>query len=265
MVGREVLLRVEKKPAEPGEPLLEVEDLKVLDERGLQAVQGVSFEVRAGEIVGDRRRRRQRAERARSTRSPACASRSERQSCASAGTDVTGQAARERFDAGDGPHPGGPPAARARPRLHARREHRRSTTTGTRPNSKFGWLLPEPADRARAKTLLKEFDVRGGGPQTLAAALSGGNQQKVVIAREVERDPECPRRRLSPRGGSTSARSSSCTAASSRSGTRAAPSCSSRSSSTRSCRSPTGSSSSTRGGSSASTGRTSRRRSSASR
>ena len=42
----------------------------------------------------------------------------------------------------------------------------------------------------RARGLLKEYDVRGGGPQTRAAALSGGNQQKVVLAREVERDPK---------------------------------------------------------------------------
>src|SRR5436190_11849628 len=52
MVGREVLLRVEKKPAEPGEPLLEVEDLQVIDDRGLEAVRGVSFTVHAGEILG---------------------------------------------------------------------------------------------------------------------------------------------------------------------------------------------------------------------
>ena len=52
MVGREVLLRVDKKPAQPGEPLLTVEDLHVRDERGLEAVRGVSFDVRAGEIVG---------------------------------------------------------------------------------------------------------------------------------------------------------------------------------------------------------------------
>ena len=56
------------------------------------------------------------------------------------------------------------------------------------PDSRFGWLFPGGSSRGRGR-LLKEFDVRGGGPQTPAAALSGGNQQKVVIAREVERDP----------------------------------------------------------------------------
>jgi simple sugar transport system ATP-binding protein len=56
------------------------------------------------------------------------------------------------------------------------------------PNSKYGWLRPSKLV-ALARRLLKEFDVRGGGPSTLASALSGGNQQKVVIAREVERDP----------------------------------------------------------------------------
>jgi simple sugar transport system ATP-binding protein len=43
---------------------------------------------------------------------------------------------------------------------------------------------------ARARDLLGAYDVRGGGPQTRASALSGGNQQKVVLAREVERDPQ---------------------------------------------------------------------------
>jgi simple sugar transport system ATP-binding protein len=42
---------------------------------------------------------------------------------------------------------------------------------------------------SRGRKLLSEFDVRGGGPQTLAASLSGGNQQKVVVAREVARNP----------------------------------------------------------------------------
>ena len=52
MVGREVLLRVEKSPAQPGDVLLAVEDLHVRDDRGIEKVRGISFDVRAGEIVG---------------------------------------------------------------------------------------------------------------------------------------------------------------------------------------------------------------------
>ena len=56
------------------------------------------------------------------------------------------------------------------------------------PNSRFGWLQPGRL-LARAAKLVKEFDVRGGGPRTFAGSLSGGNQQKVVVAREVDGDP----------------------------------------------------------------------------
>ena len=52
MVGREVLLRVDKTPSHPGEPLLSVESLTVIDDRGLETVHDVSLEVRAGEILG---------------------------------------------------------------------------------------------------------------------------------------------------------------------------------------------------------------------
>src|SRR3712207_2163153 len=56
------------------------------------------------------------------------------------------------------------------------------------PASRLGWLNPRAMiDRARG--WLRTFDVRGGGPETLAAALSGGNQQKVVVAREIGREP----------------------------------------------------------------------------
>jgi len=56
------------------------------------------------------------------------------------------------------------------------------------PNSRLGWLSPKRMD-ARAKTLLSEYDVRGGDADTPAASLSGGNQQKCVIARELSSDP----------------------------------------------------------------------------
>src|SRR5207253_1760229 len=52
MVGREVLLRVDKKPAEPGDVLLAVHDLHVHDDRHIEKVRGISFDVRGGEIVG---------------------------------------------------------------------------------------------------------------------------------------------------------------------------------------------------------------------
>jgi simple sugar transport system ATP-binding protein len=57
------------------------------------------------------------------------------------------------------------------------------------PDSRFGWLFPRVlVDRTRR--LIKEFDIRGGDPQTRARSLSGGNQQKLVVAREVDRDPK---------------------------------------------------------------------------
>ena len=57
------------------------------------------------------------------------------------------------------------------------------------PASRYGWLFPKRLIE-KARVLLQEFDVRGGGPQTRAGGLSGGNQQKVVLAREIDRNPK---------------------------------------------------------------------------
>jgi len=185
MVGREVLLRVDKKPAEPGDPLLVVENLSVLDERGLEAVKGVSFEVRAGEIVGiagvDGNGQSELID--------AITGLTKIQGGEiHVGThDVTGDSARERLDEGVGHIP------QDRQRRGLVLDFSLAENLGLHdfrkePNSRYGFLFP-----ARlvtwARRVLKAFDVRGGGPETLASALSGGNQQKVVIAREVERDP----------------------------------------------------------------------------
>jgi simple sugar transport system ATP-binding protein len=185
MVGREVLLRVEKTPAEPGEPLLRVEGLSARDDRGLDAVRDVSFQVRAGEIVGiagiDGNGQTELVETLTGLRKPVSGR------VLIGDKDITGRGPRASFDAGEGHIP----EDRHRRGLVldftlaeniALHDYRRQ------PDSRFGWLFPGRLVR-RARRVLKEFDVRGGGPQTPALALSGGNQQKVVIAREIDGDP----------------------------------------------------------------------------
>jgi simple sugar transport system ATP-binding protein len=185
MVGREVLLRVDKQPSRPGDTLLHVEDVHVHDERGLEAVRGVSLDVRAGEIVG------------------------------LAGVDGNGQT--ELIDALTGlRHPShGTIVVGGREVTHASAHAFLQEGVGHIPEDRHrrGLVLefslaenlvlhdyakPPYARRGfldlgrifgSARTLLREFDVRGGTASTPASALSGGNQQKVVIAREVHRDP----------------------------------------------------------------------------
>jgi general nucleoside transport system ATP-binding protein len=187
MVGREVLLRVDKKPAQPGEPLLEVQELSVFDDRGLQAVKDLSLTVRAGEILGiagvDNNGQSELVEAISGLRRIAAGRLSVH------GKDCTKATPRVMLDEA---HVGHIPEDRQRRGLvldfslaenMALEDYRRP------PDSKYGWLFPSRLI-ARARRLIQEFDVRGGGPHTRAAALSGGNQQKVIIAREVNRDPQ---------------------------------------------------------------------------
>jgi simple sugar transport system ATP-binding protein len=185
MVGREVLLRVEKTPAEPKEALLQVEDLHVLDERGLETCRGLSFEVHAGEIVGlagvDGNGQSELIDALAGLRHP------ETGRILVAGNDLTSRSSRETIDAGVG-HIPEDRQARGLVLDFTLAENLALHDYRLEPDSKYGWLFPRRMI-ARARGLLKEFDVRGGGPQTLAASLSGGNQQKVVVAREVARNP----------------------------------------------------------------------------
>jgi simple sugar transport system ATP-binding protein len=185
MVGREVLLQVDKKPAEPGDALLSVNDLEALDDRGLLAVRGVSFEVRAGEIVGiagvDGNGQTQLIEALTGLRHVQ-SGRFE-----VGGRDLTNATTNRVLDAGVGHIP------EDRHRRGLVLEFTLAENIGLHdfdkaPNSRFGWLRPGRLV-ARARRLIDEFDVRGGGPHTKAKVLSGGNQQKVVVAREVGADP----------------------------------------------------------------------------
>jgi simple sugar transport system ATP-binding protein len=186
MVGRDVLLRVEKAPAQPGETLLAVEDLHVLDDRGLAAVRGISFEVRAGEIVGiagvDGNGQTQLIDALAGLR-PVESGR-----ITLHGRDLTNASAKEALDAGLGHIP----EDRQRRGLvlqFSLAENIALHDYDKEPASRLGWLRPRVLLR-HAASMIKAFDVRGGGPSTLAGALSGGNQQKVVLAREIERDPQ---------------------------------------------------------------------------
>jgi ABC-type uncharacterized transport system ATPase subunit len=185
MVGREVLLRVDKTRAQPGAPLLEVEDLHVHDDRGLEAVKGVSLQVRAGEIVGlagvDANGQTELIDALTGLRKVSNGR------IVLAGTDISHADARDALDAGAGHIP----EDRQRRGLvldFTLAENLALHDYDREPDSKYGILFPNRLI-ARARAVLQQFDVRGGGPTTRAAALSGGNQQKVVLAREIDRDP----------------------------------------------------------------------------
>jgi simple sugar transport system ATP-binding protein len=185
MVGRDVLLRVDKPPAQPKAPMLEVRDLEVRDDRDLPAVRGASLTVHGGEIV------------------------------ALAGVDGNGQSelveaitGLRTVDAGvirvggeELTHAGARRMVRHGVSHIAEDRQRRGLVLqftlaenfalrkyNTREMSRRG-LLMLGRMRDAAKGLIKEYDVRGGGPASYAAALSGGNQQKCVIAREIANNP----------------------------------------------------------------------------
>jgi simple sugar transport system ATP-binding protein len=186
MVGREVLLRVDKKPAEVGDVLLEVEDLWASDDRGIEKVRDVSFEVRAGEIVGiagvDGNGQTELIEALTGLR------RADRGVIRVGGRELHHASPRDVLDAGLGHIP----EDRQRRGLvleFSLAENIALHDYAEPPDSKWGWLFPKRLV-ARARTLIQEFDVRGGSPLTPAGALSGGNQQKVVAAREIARDPK---------------------------------------------------------------------------
>ncbi len=185
MVGREVLLRVDKQPAHPQAEALEVADLHVFDDRGLEAVRGVSFTVRAGEILAiagvDGNGQTELIDAITGLRKPASGR------VEVGGKDITGASAHAFLNSGIGHIP----EDRQRRGLvleFSLAENLVLHDYAKEPYSRWSFLNPQRVLDA-ARGLLKEFDVRGGSPTTRASALSGGNQQKVVLAREISRDP----------------------------------------------------------------------------
>ena len=185
MVGRPVLLRVDKQPAKPGDVLLRVEDLVVMDRRQM-AVDHVSLEVRSGEILGvagvEGNGQNELVESIVGLR----ATRSGR--IRLAGRDVSRRSTRNRLHSGLGLIP----ADRHRQGIILELPISDNLILNRYDLPPYErWTVRQfRAIRATAERLIKTFDIRAQSPDQPAASLSGGNQQKLVVARELGTDPK---------------------------------------------------------------------------
>ena len=186
MVGREVELTANKKPVRTGAAVLQLEEISVLDDRGQRAVDGVSLEVKAGEILAvagvQGNGQTELAEAIVGLRSIL----SGRGRILIDGKDVTNHSVRSRLEGGVGYIPedrktdGLVPEFSIAENLMINASYKSRFTTGLGIN--FG------ARGEIANDLIERFDVRTPSASTPAGKLSGGNQQKVVVARELSRE-----------------------------------------------------------------------------
>jgi simple sugar transport system ATP-binding protein len=188
MVGRAVTFRIEKKPAKPGDIVLKIEDLTVIGAKGTPAVSGLSLDVKAGEVVGI------------------------------AGVDGNGQSELVEAISGLMPVHSGRVLLKSRDISKDSIRKRNEGGLGLVPEDrhKHGLVLDFHIDEnlilksfrksqyasplgflkflsiaKHAETLITDYDIRAGnGPATMAKSMSGGNQQKVIIAREINLSPE---------------------------------------------------------------------------
>jgi simple sugar transport system ATP-binding protein len=186
MVGREVLLTVEKSPFEPGENELEIRDLVVLDDRGLVAVNGVSLDVRAGEVLAlagvQGNGQTELVEAIVGMR------RVESGTITLRGRDITNLTPREALDAGIGHIP----EDRQRDGLVLAMSVADNLVLNTPRRAPFArhGTRNFAAVNANAKRLVHDFDIRTTSIHAPVSSLSGGNQQKVIVARELSRSLE---------------------------------------------------------------------------
>ncbi|HEY4889255.1 MAG TPA: ABC transporter ATP-binding protein [Candidatus Dormibacteraeota bacterium] len=186
MVGREVLLRVDKKPAEPGPVTFKVENLTASSDRGVPALKGVSFELHQGEILGiagvEGNGQSELVEVLAGTR------RATGGRVLLGDKDVTTFDARTERDAGIDYIP----EDRRGAGLVLNYSVADNLILGRQRAPAFSWhelVLRLAAIRDWARRLVKEFDIRTPSIETAARNLSGGNQQKIIIAREMASRP----------------------------------------------------------------------------
>ncbi|WP_127520545.1 ABC transporter ATP-binding protein [Mesorhizobium sp. Z1-4] len=189
MVGRRVLLRVEKGEAKPGDFKLSVKGLTVKDSRGVTMVKDVSFDVRAGEIVG--------------IAGVAGNGQSELlETIAGIRTAEAGKVTLlgEEIDVSGATDPGDlrdrglahVPEDRHHVGLVLQFEENENSVLGYHDEPQYlkGPFLDREKIVAEAGENMKKYDIRPANPMLKTANFSGGNQQKIVLAREMEQDPE---------------------------------------------------------------------------
>jgi simple sugar transport system ATP-binding protein len=191
MVGRDVLLRIEKPEAKTGETVVSVRDLIVTARDGTPRLNNVSFEVRAGEIVGiagvEGNGQTELIEALAGLVAPSHI----KGSIEFQGRDVTTTQARERKELGIAHIP----EDRHRRGLLLDFDLMENSILGVhyRPPAVTGFggvLLDNEAIRRYTKQIITDFDVRPTNPDLPARALSGGNQQKLIIGREFDLKPK---------------------------------------------------------------------------
>ncbi|HZT61232.1 MAG TPA: ABC transporter ATP-binding protein [Pyrinomonadaceae bacterium] len=189
MVGRDVLLRVEKPDAKPGAVVLGVKNLSVSVGEGERGVRDVSFDVRAGEIVGIAGvEGNGQTELIESLAGLVPASQVSG-AVEFDGRDITRAGAREHYELGIAHVP----EDRHRRGLLLDFDLAENSILGLhyrKPAVSVGPLLDLGGIRGRALEIIRDFDVRPANPDLPARALSGGNQQKLIIGREFEMRPK---------------------------------------------------------------------------
>ncbi len=184
MVGREVILTVEKEEARPAERVLEVKGLSARNDLGGPALHDVSFEVCAGEIVGvagvQGNGQTELVEVLTGLR------KADHGQITLNGSDMTNAGPRRITQEGLSCHIPEDRHAHGMVVSYSVADNLVLNTYNQKPFAR-GININQPAIIEHAKELIKRFDVRTPGPNTHAGSLSGGNQQKMVVARELSR------------------------------------------------------------------------------
>jgi simple sugar transport system ATP-binding protein len=189
MVGRKVLLRVDKAPAQPKEVVLEIDNLRVIDDAGVERVKGINLNLRAGEVLGI-------AGVAGNGQSELLEVLGGYQT-ASGKITVNGQEIDLTGKKSDGQ------SRRARGIAHVPEDRQseglimdyaawENVVFGYHGDPQFqsGLFMNNAAIKEDAIGKMERFDVRPPSQRLMAKNFSGGNQQKIVVAREIERDPD---------------------------------------------------------------------------